>query len=137
MDLEESPFEIRTCVEESFDLLLSRANEKKLELAFQIEPKVPKVILGDITRLRQILVNLLSNAIKFTTEGEVFVFVDARPLASVSPLQNGISDKYEIQFLVKDTGIGIPPERLDRLFKPFSQVDSSTTRKYGGKLIGI
>lgn len=137
LDLEENPFEIRTCVEESFDLLLSRANEKKLELAFQIEPKVPKMILGDITRLRQILVNLLSNAIKFTTEGEVFVSVDARPLASVSPLQNGISDKYEIQFLVKDTGIGIPPERLDRLFKPFSQVDSSTTRKYGGTGLGL
>ena len=137
LDLEESPFEIRTCVEESFDLLLARANEKKLELAFQIEPKVPKVILGDITRLRQILVNLLSNAIKFTTEGEVFVSVDARPLTSVSPLQNGVPDKYEIQFLVKDTGIGIPPERLDRLFKPFSQVDSSTTRKYGGTGLGL
>jgi PAS domain S-box-containing protein len=137
LDLEEHPFELRTCVEEAFDLLSARANEKKLELAFQIDPKVPKVILGDITRLRQILVNLLSNAIKFTKQGEVFVSVDARQLTSTSSLESGVPHKYEIQLFVKDTGIGIPPERLDRLFKPFSQVDSSTTRKYGGTGLGL
>ncbi|MBI4783100.1 MAG: response regulator [Oscillatoriophycideae cyanobacterium NC_groundwater_1537_Pr4_S-0.65um_50_18] len=137
LDLEEYPFEIRTCVEEAFDLLAARANEKKLELAFQIETKVPKVILGDITRLRQILVNLLSNAIKFTDQGEVFVSVDARPLISAAHLENGIPQKYEIQLSVKDSGIGISTKQVDRLFKPFSQVDSSTTRKYGGTGLGL
>ena len=141
LDLEEQPFELRTCLEEALDLLATRAAEKKLELVFQIESGVPKVILGDITRLRQILVNLLSNAIKFTHEGEIFVSVVARPLTSSSPeiLSSAMEsdDKYEIQFAVKDTGIGIPPDRLHRLFKPFSQVDSSTTRKYGGTGLGL
>lgn len=137
LELEEHPFEIRTCIEEAFDLSSSRAQDKSLEFIFQIEPKVPKKILGDITRLRQVLVNLLSNAIKFTEKGEVFVSVDARQLASAPSFDNRISDKYEILFSVKDTGIGIPPDRLDRLFKPFSQVDSSTTRKYGGTGLGL
>ncbi len=137
LELEEHPFEIRTCIEEAFDLSSSRAHDKQLEFVFQIEPKVPKKILGDITRLRQVLVNLLSNAIKFTEKGEIFVSVDARQLASNPGFESNISDKYEIQFSVKDTGIGIPPDRLDRLFKPFSQVDSSTTRKYGGTGLGL
>jgi len=137
LDLEEQPFELRTCIEEAFDLLSTKAAEKRLELAFQIEPTVPRVIAGDITRLRQVLVNLLSNAIKFTEQGEVFVSVDARQLASLPDLGNGETENYEIQLAVKDTGIGIPPERLNRLFKPFSQVDSSTTRKYGGTGLGL
>ena len=136
LDLEEQPFDIRNCLEEACDLLSSRATEKRLELAFQIDAQVPKVIVGDATRLRQILVNLLSNAIKFTHVGEVVVSVTSRLLPSHYNLEGGASN-HEIEFVVKDTGIGIPPDRLDRLFKPFSQVDSSTTRKYGGTGLGL
>lgn len=135
LDLEEHPFELRTCLEEACDLLAAKAAEKKLELAFQIESHVPQAILGDITRLRQILVNLLSNAVKFTDTGEVLISVTAQLLSS--PSAEKISAQYKIRFAVKDTGIGIPPDRLNRLFKPFSQVDSSTTRKYGGTGLGL
>jgi PAS domain S-box-containing protein len=145
MDLEEQPFNLRTCIEESLDLLATKAAEKKLELAYQFDPQTPSLIIGDVTRLRQILVNLLANAVKFTEIGEVVISVSARPLDGN---RNYLEDSstfpsllphpsYEIQFAVKDTGIGIPPQRLDRLFKPFSQVDSSTTRKYGGTGLGL
>lgn len=153
MDLEEQPFNLRTCIEESLDLLAAKAAEKKLELAYQFDPQTPKTIIGDVTRLRQILVNLLGNAVKFTQAGEVVISVTARPLDGsfhneADSTQNSstasrsfpsllLNPSYEIQFAVKDTGIGIPPERLDRLFKPFSQVDSSTTRKYGGTGLGL
>ena len=136
LELEEQPFELRNCLEEACDLLAAKATEKKLELAFQIDAQVPRVISGDITRLRQVLVNLLSNAIKFTHIGEVVVSVTSRLLTSHHGVENGMNH-YEIEFAVKDTGIGIPPDRLDRLFKPFSQVDSSTTRKYGGTGLGL
>jgi PAS domain S-box-containing protein len=147
MDLEEQPFELRTCIEDSIDLLAAKAAEKKLELAYQIDSQVPNTIVGDVTRMRQILVNLLGNAVKFTKLGEVVVSVTARRLGHQEwRLGNGkdstsststLYPLYEIQFAVRDTGIGIPPDRLDRLFKPFSQVDSSTTRKYGGTGLGL
>ncbi len=138
LDLEEYPYQIRSCLEEAFDLLLGKAAEKKLELAFQIEPQVPHTILGDVTRLRQILVNLISNAIKFTVQGEIFVLVTGHHLTTNAQAENySGTPKYEIVFSVKDTGIGIPPDRLERLFQPFSQVDSSTTRKYGGTGLGL
>ena len=136
LELEEQPFELRNCLEEACDLLAAKATEKKLELAFQIDAQVPRVISGDITRLRQILVNLLSNAIKFTHLGEVVISVTSRLLTSHHGAENG-TNHYEIEFAVKDTGIGIPLDRVDRLFKPFSQVDSSTTRKYGGTGLGL
>ncbi|NET88116.1 MAG: response regulator [Kamptonema sp. SIO1D9] len=129
LELEEVSFELRVCVEESLDLLASKAAEKNLELAYQIDPETPPTIQGDVTRIRQILVNLLSNAIKFTDAGEVIVSVTSKPLNE--------SETYEICFAVKDTGIGIPEKRLHRLFKPFTQVDSSTTRKYGGTGLGL
>ncbi|MBE9128103.1 MULTISPECIES: GAF domain-containing protein [unclassified Coleofasciculus] len=134
LELEEQPFNLRTCIEESLDLLASRAAEKGLELAYLIDPKTPSTIRGDITRLRQILVNLLSNAVKFTKTGEVTISISAKVIdpLSLEPEQN-----YEILFAVKDTGIGIPPERLDRLFKAFSQVDSSVSRNYGGTGLGL
>ena len=137
LELEEQPFELRNCVEDALDLLSARATEKRLELAYQIEPAVPTVIRGDVTRLRQVLVNLLSNAIKFTHEGEIFVSVSARPVQSRVLKQIDSEPACQIQVAVKDTGIGIPPDRLDRLFQPFSQVDSSVTRKYGGTGLGL
>ncbi len=146
LELEERSFNVRTCVEESLDLLALKAAEKEIELAYWIHPQVPSTIVGDATRLRQILVNLLSNALKFTEEGEVVVSVVGRQLMAngkdseqlaIGNEQLPTSQQYEIQFAVKDTGIGIPAERLDRLFKSFSQVDASTTRQYGGTGLGL
>ncbi|MDJ0515407.1 MAG: response regulator [Trichodesmium sp. MO_231.B1] len=154
LDLEEQPFNLRTCIEECLDLLAPRATEKKLELAYLIDPQTPEVIVGDITRLRQILVNLLSNGVKFTETGEVVVSVTASPqnpdLNSSEKRHCPIPNQtectqpntpcpifYTIQFAVKDTGIGIPRDVRNRLFKPFSQVDASTTRYYGGTGLGL
>ena len=142
LELEEQPFNLRTCIEESLDLLAPRATEKGLELAYLIDQKTPIAIVGDITRLRQILVNLLSNAVKFTTTGEVTVSVTSKVVTTQTTnneqqITNNQPEKYEIQFAVKDTGIGIAPDRLDRLFKPFSQVDSSTSRHFGGTGLGL
>ncbi|WP_159790646.1 PAS domain S-box protein [Sodalinema gerasimenkoae] len=141
LDLEEHPFELRTCVEGALDLLASRAAEKGIELACFIEPSVPHSVIGDVTRLRQILVNLLGNAIKFTARGEVVVSVAASPLQDDTLSATMDIDQkhptHQIQISVRDTGIGIPQERLDRLFKPFSQVDASTTREYGGTGLGL
>ncbi len=147
LDLEEHPFDIRTCIEESLDLVAAKAAQKKLELGYLIDRSVPPTALGDSARLRQILINLLSNAVKFTESGEVVVSVTAKKLAvsridsQELPAINGeprvIHKVYEIQFAVKDTGIGIPCDRMDRLFKSFSQVDSSTSRQYGGTGLGL
>ncbi|NER80088.1 MAG: response regulator [Leptolyngbya sp. SIO1D8] len=136
LELEEQPFLTRQCVEESFDILLSKAAEKNLELAYKIDRDVPESIVGDITRLRQILVNLLSNAIKFTQEGEIFASVGLNGGKMITK-QDEPKTYYEIKFSVQDTGIGIPPDKMDRLFLPFSQVDSSVTRKYGGTGLGL
>jgi signal transduction histidine kinase/DNA-binding response OmpR family regulator len=137
LDLEEQPFELRTCIEESLDLVATRAAEKKLELAYLFDPLTPLKVVGDVTRLRQILVNLLSNAVKFTHEGEILVSVTACRSQELGDLLSESSCIYEIQFAVKDTGIGIPTDRMNRLFKSFSQVDSSTTRQYGGTGLGL
>lgn len=127
-DLEQQPFYIRECVETALDLLAEKAAEKMLDLAYLIDPDTPPVVIGDVTHVRQILVNLLSNAVKFTKSGEVVVQVKTKPITD---------DRHELQFSVRDTGIGIPADKLDRLFKSFSQVDSSTTRKYGGTGLGL
>lgn len=138
LDIEEQAFNLQTCVEEAIDLLAPKAAEKELELTYLIHPTVPIHITGDDTRLRQILVNLLGNAVKFTKQGEVSVIVTAQVLqkTSLTPTQKK-HNLYEIQFAIQDTGIGIPPNRLDRLFKSFSQVDSSTSRQYGGTGLGL
>jgi len=128
LDLETFPFSLRTCVEESIDLLVTKAAGKNLELGYLIDPSTPHQVVGDMARVRQILVNLLSNAVKFTASGDVLVSAKAIPL---SP------ERYEIQVSVKDTGIGIPPEGMGRLFKSFSQVDASTNRQYGGTGLGL
>lgn len=137
LDLEVHPFNLRYCIEGAIDLLAAKAAEKGIELGYLIASQTPSVILGDVTRLRQILVNLLSNAIKFTEAGEVIVSVTASPVPSASAILNPAKSTYEIQVSVQDTGVGIPADRLERLFKSFSQADASTTRHYGGTGLGL
>jgi signal transduction histidine kinase/CheY-like chemotaxis protein len=128
LELEEQPFNLQQCIEESLDLMASKASSKGLNLAYFMESSVPTIIEGDITRLRQILVNLVGNGVKFTAKGEVVVDVSSEALPD---------SKHEIHVAVKDTGIGIRPDRLHRLFQSFSQVDASTTRQYGGTGLGL
>ncbi len=128
LELENRPLSVRAVVEETFDLLWLSANKKHLELFYFIEPDVPDNILGDITRLRQILVNLVSNGIKFTDVGQVYVYIRT--------IEND-GDNIKLEFLVEDSGIGIPADKFDKLFHNFSQVDSSTSRKYGGTGLGL
>ena len=132
LELEAQPFDVRECVEAAVDLVKGQAGEKRLELAYLIGEEVPRTLTGDVTRLRQVLVNLLTNAVKFTAAGEVGLTVTAQPA-------HGDADpaRYELQFAVKDTGIGIPPDRQHRLFQSFSQVDASTTRRWGGTGLGL
>ena len=134
LELESVPFDLGNCVEDSVDLLASRAAEKKIELAFDLEGGIPVKLLGDSTRLRQVLVNLVSNAVKFTSQGEVIVQVRA----TSSPENLDDADQtWLLHFAVRDTGIGIPPDRMARMFKAFSQADASTTRQYGGTGLGL
>jgi signal transduction histidine kinase/DNA-binding response OmpR family regulator/HPt (histidine-containing phosphotransfer) domain-containing protein/PAS domain-containing protein len=135
LELEDQPFDLRACVESSLDLLATGAAEKGLDLAYLIDAETPEAIVGDITRLRQILVNLLSNAVKFTEQGEVVLSLSSERVSSRGP--DPARDTHMLHFSVKDSGIGIPPERMDRLFRSFSQVDSSTTRRYGGTGLGL
>ncbi len=130
LELESQPFDLRECVESALDLVATRAAEKGLDLAYLIGDGTPAAIVGDVTRLRQILLNLLSNAVKFTERGEVVLSVSAASVDAGTPL-------HELTFAVRDTGIGIPPERVGRLFQSFSQVDASTTRRYGGTGLGL
>jgi PAS domain S-box-containing protein len=134
LDLERQPFRLRHCVESALELVAATAAEKSLDLAYVIDPRTPAAIVGDFTRLRQILLNLLNNAVKFTDQGEVVLRVDATP---VGPSPGGGPKRYEIRFSVRDTGIGIPEDRMDRLFEAFTQVDASTTRRYGGTGLGL
>ncbi|MGI9332790.1 MAG: response regulator [Gammaproteobacteria bacterium] len=135
LDIEEQAFDLRQCVESALELIVAKASDKGLELAYRVQESVPSSIKGDVTRLRQILVNLLSNAVKFTEQGEIVVSTDAKPVEDSS--RTSSSPVYQIHFAVTDTGIGIPPERLDRLFHAFSQVDASTARRYGGTGLGL
>ncbi|NTU75808.1 MAG: PAS domain S-box protein, partial [Anaerolineaceae bacterium] len=132
MELELHPFEIQACLEEAMDLVAMRASEKKLDLILLMDEHVPGMVNGDVTRLRQIIVNLLGNAVKFTQQGEVVL--EVKPSDNVEDVPEGMT---RLVFSVRDTGIGIPPEKMDRLFKSFSQVDSSTTRHYGGTGLGL
>jgi PAS domain S-box-containing protein len=133
LEFEEEPFHLNKCIEEAISLLTPKAKEKRLELIFQDNPEIPKVIVSDISRLRQILINLISNAIKFTETGSVEVSVTSRERQIIGNEKN----THEIKFAVKDTGVGIPRNRINRLFKAFSQVNSSITRKYGGTGLGL
>jgi CheY-like chemotaxis protein/nitrogen-specific signal transduction histidine kinase len=134
LDLENQPFDLRSCLEDALDLLAAQAAEKKLDLAYQMDDGIPEQMCGDVTRLRQVLVNLISNGIKFTSAGEVVVQVK---VLSAPDRAGKESEAWQLHFLVRDTGIGIPVDRLAHLFKSFSQADASTTRYYGGTGLGL
>jgi signal transduction histidine kinase/ligand-binding sensor domain-containing protein/DNA-binding response OmpR family regulator len=128
MELEQKDFDLRTCIEEVLDVFATKASQAGLDLIYEIDYNVPAMVVGDSLRLRQVILNLVSNAIKFTHKGEIFVGVH---------LLNSSGNQLELGFEIRDTGIGIPHEKIDRLFKAFSQIDSSTTRKYGGTGLGL
>ncbi len=128
IELEKQPFDVRNCVEEALELVASKASDKNLELAYSFDEGLSTNVVGDQVRLRQILINLLSNSIKFTEEGEVVISVSGQ-------LKDHYS--YQLHFAVRDTGLGIPKDRQNRLFQSFSQVDASTTRKFGGTGLGL
>jgi len=130
LELERSSVDLHAVLEEAMDLVSVRAAQKRIELAFLFDPGVPEAVLADVGRLRQVLINLLSNAIKFTDQGEVFVQISAQPVAPGAAL-------HEVHFAVRDTGIGIAQGRMNRLFQAFSQVDESSTRRYGGTGLGL
>jgi CheY-like chemotaxis protein len=129
-ELEEHTFDLRNCIEEILDLMASQTAAKSLDLSALIDLDVPHRIISDSTCLRQILVNLISNAIKFTESGEIAI-------ALSSTLLDSDANTYQLNFAVRDTGVGIAPESINRLFKPFSQADSSITRQYGGTGLGL
>ena len=128
MTLETVPVELVQLIEEAFDLVADKARDKQLALIYDVSDDVPAYILGDATRLRQILLNLLSNAIKFTAHGEIALTFSATHVTG---------DVLVLEGRVKDSGIGIPADRIGQLFQPFTQVDASTTRKYGGTGLGL
>ena len=134
MELELRPFDLRTCVEDTLDLLSAKAAEKKLELVYELDEGIPAMIAGDSLRLRQVLANLLSNAVKFTERGDVSLRVK---MLSPPPRQVQAAFPLHLHFSVQDTGIGVTPERLARLFKPFVQAEISTARHYGGTGLGL
>jgi PAS domain S-box-containing protein len=128
LELEHAPFDLRECVEGALDIVAPRAWEREIELGCLIDDEAPAGIVGDAARLGQVLLNLLSNAVKFTERGEVVVHVGA---------ERAGRSKHRLHLAVRDTGIGIPQDRMDRLFTSFSQVDASTTRRYGGTGLGL
>ncbi|MCA9556088.1 MAG: response regulator, partial [Myxococcales bacterium] len=128
LELEEARFSLRTCIEQATVMVAASAETKGLVVTYAMAPGVPEVVLGDVTRLRQILSNLLSNAVKFTAEGHVIARV------AVAGIEG---DRYALRFTVEDTGIGITPEQQAKLFRSFSQGDTSTTRRFGGTGLGL
>ncbi|MCP4544549.1 MAG: response regulator [Chloroflexi bacterium] len=139
IELQNYPFDLRECVESALDQMTPQSSDKGLDLGYIVDHQVPPTFFGDMTRLRQILVNLLSNGIKFTERGEVTVQVaaDRSGRTDTEYGTQNTPDVYKLHFSVRDTGIGIPPDRMDRLFRSFSQVDASTTRRYGGIGLGL
>ena len=129
IELEEVDFDLRTCIEEVLEVFSPKAAQTGIDLVYQLDSKVPAQIMGDCLRLRQVIMNFVGNAVKFTERGEIFI--------SVRLLKTFDNGSIELAFSVKDTGIGIPEDKMGRLFKAFSQVDSSTTRKYGGTGLGL
>ncbi|WP_420466491.1 histidine kinase dimerization/phospho-acceptor domain-containing protein [Panacagrimonas sp.] len=124
LEMESLPFGLRDCVESALDLVAQAAAAKNLELGYLVHPGVPEAVIGDIGRLRQVLLNLLSNAVKFTPDGgQISVDLRGRMLGD---------GRQEVEYRVQDSGIGIAPDAMGRLFTPFMQADASTTRRFGG-----
>lgn len=128
MELDLHDVDLRTCIEEVLDVFAPKAASVELDLLYQIDHDVPATILADGLRLRQILINLVGNAIKFTKQGEIFIGVRTK---------SRLGENLQLEFDIRDTGIGIPEDKVEQLFKAFTQVDSSTTRKYGGTGLGL
>jgi len=145
MELENQPFELHTCIEEALDLLAPQAAEKQLDLAYFVDDSIPRVLVGDVTRLRQVIVNLVANAVKFTPRGEVVVEVaptehhprSLKPGAKADTEFLSHPEEWLLHFQVRDSGIGIPVDQQHRLFQSFQQVDTSTTRRFGGTGLGL
>ncbi|MGG6297318.1 response regulator [Leptolyngbya sp. AN02str] len=135
LDLAQVPFNLRHCIESALCLVAAKAAEKNLDLVYFINTDVPDIIVGDAMRVQQVLMNLLSNAVKFTPSGEVTVNVSARTLRAEVAGEPRLT--YSIRCSVRDTGVGIPSDRMNRLFQPFCQVDSSISRTYGGTGLGL
>ncbi len=133
LELERTPMDLAETIESSVELVGAKAAEKGIELACRINPDVPAALIGDPVRLKQILMNLLNNAVKFTEKGEVVLTVSTM----IADAADAVGTNTLLRFSVRDTGIGIPEDRMDRLFKSFSQVDASTTRRYGGTGLGL
>ncbi len=129
LDLDPHDFDLRECIEEVMDMFAGKAAQTGLDLIYHIDKSLPDMLYADSMRLKQILFNLVGNAMKFTKQGEIYLEVAIR--------KRYADDGFALEFRVKDTGIGIPADRIDRLFKAFSQVDSSTTRKFGGTGLGL
>jgi CheY-like chemotaxis protein len=132
LEMEIQPLNLHSTIEEAIDMVAPKAAEKKIEVLYEIEEDVPAQVLGDVVRVRQVMTNLLGNAVKFTESGEVFARV--RTLATPAP---GLDEPWHLHFSVRDTGIGIPPDRMARLFQTFCQADISTARHYGGSGLGL
>ena len=128
IELERQPFDLHGCLEVSIDMMAAEATRKGLAMEYTFEDYIPAVVLGDPTRVNQILINLLNNAVKFTEKGKIAISVSGTAIEDSS---------YEIHFIVQDTGIGIPEDKMSRLFQSFSQVDASTARRYGGTGLGL
>ncbi len=140
LELERQPFNLHSNIEQVVDMLIDNADDKDLDVAYHIAPDVPVMIIGDMTRLRQVVTNLLSNAMKFTESGEVVMSVTMQApinMPDPMPTPDALLDFARLHIAVRDTGIGIPADRINRLFKPYSQADASTTRKYGGTGLGL
>jgi CheY-like chemotaxis protein/HPt (histidine-containing phosphotransfer) domain-containing protein len=132
MELEKRKFNLRAAVEEALDLLALRGFEKRVDVAYEVADAIPEFVEGDEQRLRQVIMNLVGNALKFTERGSVVLKVEPQP-----PAENAEPSALRLHFAVRDSGIGIPPDRLARLFRPFTQADVSTSRKYGGTGLGL
>ena len=133
VDLDRRPFDLAATVEGALDLMAAGASAKGLELAYEVDDDVPATVVGDVGRVRQVVLNLLSNAVKFTDHGEVVVRVGGRRLEPARTARQ----RWELSIVVRDTGIGIPPERRAHLFQSFSQLDPSVSRRYGGTGLGL
>lgn len=132
MELEEHPFLLDACIADAVDLFRAEAAKRELELVVDIDPQMPPCLIGDPTRLRQVLANLIGNAVKFTKAGGVYILV-----RSVQPLKTPHPGSFTLEFAIKDTGIGIPEGKESKLFQPFSQLDASMSRRYGGTGLGL